>query len=176
MPTPHTLNRLSVTAQVLTVFALGLMAGFFGTYSANVNLATHELDGATYAVVQSAFNRNVRHALFFAVFLGPLPLGLLTLASGWRWRGQAWWRTNALILVTYALGIVLFTRQVNLPLNYLTESWTPASLPEDWSTVRDAWNRANAWRAALSAGLFGLGLLALMQRSRRAEGQMPMAA
>ena len=29
----------------LCVIALGLMAGFFGTYSVNVNLATLELDG-----------------------------------------------------------------------------------------------------------------------------------
>lgn len=47
------------------------MAGFFATYSANVNLATLELNGPTYAQVQSAFNRNVRHAGFFACFFGP---------------------------------------------------------------------------------------------------------
>lgn len=166
MTPPQSLMRLSLTAQVLTVFALGLMAGFFGTYSVNVNLATHELDGPTYALVQSAFNRNVRHALFFAFIFGPVPLALLTLASAWRSGQQAWWRMNALILVAYALGIVLFMREVNLPLNYLTESWTPATLPDNWQTARDAWTRANAWRTVLCTGLFGLGLLALVQRAR----------
>ena len=48
----------------------GVMAGFFWTYSANVNLAMLTVDGATYATVQSAFNRHVRHALFFALFFG----------------------------------------------------------------------------------------------------------
>ena len=75
------LNRLSLAAQLATVLLLGLMAGFFATYSANVNLATLELDGPTYALVQSAFNRHVRHAGFFICFFGPLPLGLIELAA-----------------------------------------------------------------------------------------------
>jgi uncharacterized membrane protein len=148
----------------LTVLLLGLMAGFFATYSANVNLATLELDGPTYALVQSAFNRNVRHAGFFACFFGPLPLGLVALAAAWSDRQKTWWRLQALVVVAYGLGIVLFTRQVNLPLNYLTESWTPATLPPDWATVRSAWNQANLWRSGLSLALFAAGLAGLMWR------------
>lgn len=160
------LNPLSWLAHALTVLALGLMAGFFATYSVNVNLATAELDGPTYALVQSAFNRHVRHAVFFAAFFGPVPLGLLALACRWADHHRAWWRVQALVVVAYALGIVLFTRQVNLPLNYLTESWTPATLPADWATVRDAWNRANAFRALCSTALFGLALWAWQRRGR----------
>ena len=164
MPPHPFLNRLSLTAQLLTVLLLGLMAGFFATYSANVNLATLELDGPTYALVQSAFNRNVRHAGFFACFFGPLPLGLVALATAWSDRRTAWWRLQALVVLAYGLGIVLFTRQVNLPLNYLTESWTPATLPPDWANVRDAWNRANLWRSGLSLTLFVAGLIGLLLR------------
>ena len=79
-PRPSPPTALSLVAQLLAVLLLGLMAGFFATYSANVNLATLELDGPTYAQVQSAFNRNVRHAGFFVCFFGPVPLGLLSLA------------------------------------------------------------------------------------------------
>ena len=158
------LNRLSLSAHLATVLLLGLMAGFFATYSANVNLATLEFDGPTYAQVQSAFNRNVRHAGFFACFFGPLPLGLVALASAWTERRAAWWRLLALTVLVYALGIVLFTRQVNLPLNHLTESWTPATLPPDWATVRTAWNQANLWRSGLSLTLFAAGLAGLMWR------------
>lgn len=171
MPITRFLNRLSLSAQSLTVLLLGLMAGFFATYSANVNLATLELDGPTYALVQSAFNRNVRHAGFFACFFGPVPLGLIALASGWSHRRAAWWRLLALTVVAYALGIVLFTRQVNLPLNYLTESWTPATLPPDWASVREAWNRANLWRSGLSLTLFAAGLAALVLRLRTAPAE-----
>ena len=163
---PHTpfLDRLSLTAQLLTVLVLGLMAGFFATYSANVNLATLELDGPTYAQVQSAFNRNVRHAGFFVCFFGPMPLGLIALALAWTERRAAWWRLLALTVLAYALGIVLFTREVNLPLNHLTESWTPATLPPDWAGVREAWNRANLWRSGLNLALFAASLMALVLR------------
>ena len=163
---PHTpfLDRLSLTAQLLTVLVLGLMAGFFATYSANVNLATLELDGPTYTQVQSAFNRNVRHAGFFACFFGPLPLGLIALALAWTERRATWWRLLALTVLAYALGIVLFTREVNLPLNHLTESWTPATLPPDWASVREAWNRANLWRSGLNGVLFAISLIALVLR------------
>lgn len=164
MPT-NVLSRVSFIALGLCVLALGLMAGFFGTYSANVNLAMREMDGQTYALVQSAFNRNVRHALFFSAFFGPLPLGLLALGSGWPQRRRPWWRLMTGVTVAYALGIVLFTREVNLPLNHLTESWTAATMPADWARTRDAWNLANTWRATLSLVLFTLGLVALVWRA-----------
>ena len=164
MPPNDLLNRFSLGAQLLTVLLLGLMAGFFATYSANVNLATLELDGPTYAQVQSAFNRNVRHAGFFVCFFGPMPLGLIALASAWAQRRTAWWRLLALTVLAYALGIVLFTREVNLPLNHLTESWTPATLPPDWASVREAWNRANLWRSGLNGVLFAISLIALVLR------------
>lgn len=157
-------DRLSLAAQLLTVLLLGLMAGFFATYSANVNFATLELDGPTYAQVQSAFNRNVRHAGFFVCFFGPMPLGLIALASAWTERRAAWWRLLALTVLAYALGIVLFTREVNLPLNHLTESWTPATLPPDWAGVREAWNLANLWRSGLNGALFAASLIALVLR------------
>ena len=163
------LRPLSLCLQLLTVLLLGLMAGFFATYSANINLATLELDGSTYAQVQSAFNRNVRHAGFFLCFFGPVPLGLMALVSDWAQRRSAWWRWLALTVAAYALGIVFFTRQVNLPLNHLTESWPPTAPPSDWAGVRDAWNRANLWRSGLSLALFAAGLAALVLRLKTPE-------
>lgn len=157
-------HSISWVGLVLAVFSLGIMAGFFGTYSGNVNLATLELDGPTYALVQSAFNRNVRHALFFAFFFGPPLCCALALAGAWRAR-PGWWWLLGLVGLAYALGIVFFTREVNLPLNQLTESWTPTTVPADWSGTRDAWNRANAWRAGCSALLFALSLVALTWRA-----------
>lgn len=165
---------LSWTALLLAVISLGLMAGFFGTYSANVNLATLTLDGPTYAQVQSAFNRNVRHTLFFVCFFGPPLWCALALASAWQPRA-GWWWLLAGVAVGYALGIVAFTRQVNLPLNHLTESWTPATLPADWAVTRDAWNRANLWRAGWSLALFVAGLLALLWRAADGPRQSPHA-
>lgn len=163
------MRALSWLAHGVAVLLLGLMAGFFATYSANVNLATAMLDGPTYALVQSAFNRHVRHAGFFVCFFGPPVCCALALLHGARQR-PAWWWLLAAVGLAYALGIVLFTRQVNLPLNHLTESWTPVTLPADWAATRDAWNRANLWRSVCSALLFALGLLALVGRALREAG------
>jgi uncharacterized membrane protein len=119
--------------------------------------------------VQSAFNRNVRHALFFVFFFGPPLCCAAALAGAWRER-PAWWWLVAAIGLAYMLGIVFFTQQVNLPLNQRTESWTPATLPADWAATRDAWNAANLWRAGWSALLFALGLVALAWRAASGPG------
>jgi uncharacterized membrane protein len=153
---------------VLAVFSLGIMAGFFGTYTGNVNLATRELDGPTYALVQSAFNRSVRHGTFFAFFFGPAVLCALALTDAWRER-PGWWWLVCFIGVGWVMGIVVFTHEVNLPLNRITESWTAATLPADWASTRDAWNTANAWRAGWSALLFAMGLAAMSWRAANAQ-------
>lgn len=154
------ITHLSLASQATSLFALGLMAGFFWTYAINVNLAMLEMDGPVYATVQSAFNRNVRHPMFFAFFFGPVPLALAALLGSWSQRRRLWWWLLALAGVAYTLGIVWFTRSVNLPLNHLTESWTPGALPVDWADTRDAWNRANDWRAITSSAVFALATLA----------------
>ena len=129
----------SLACHALAIFWLGVMAGFFWTYSANVNFATLEMDGATYARVQSGLNRNVRHAMFFGFFFGPPLLCALALATAWSARHRGWWRCLLLAGVLYGLGIVVFTAQVNLPLNAYTESWDPRALPPDWARTRERW-------------------------------------
>jgi uncharacterized membrane protein len=168
--TRHIVPRLSIACQVLCLLTMGVMAGFFWTYTINVNLAMLEMDGPTYATVQSAFNRNVRHPMFFAFFFGPMPLTLAALASGWAHRRRTWWRLLALAGLGYALGIVAFTKAINLPLNHLTESWSPEAMPLNWAATRDAWNVANNWRTAISASVFVLALLAF---GLRLQGVQP---
>lgn len=163
-------HTVSWAGLLLAVYSLGIMAGFFGTYSGNINLATRELDGPSYALVQSALNRNVRHALFFACFFAPPFFCLIALVQAWRERPGWWWLIGGVALA-YALGIILFTREVNLPLNATTESWTSATLPPTWAATRDAWNLANTWRAACSALLFAISLAALAWRAASSPGQ-----
>ena len=174
MPThpSHLHSAITVAPHFLAVVWLGLMAGFFGTYSCNVNLAMLQMDGATYATVQSALNRNVRHSLFFALFFGPPLWCALALATGWARRREAWWPTLAAVLLAYLLGIVFFTQQVNLPLNAATEAWNPQLLPADWAQVRARWNAANLWRALLSLAAFVAALATLVWRLAppRADG------
>jgi uncharacterized membrane protein len=148
----------------LAAVALGVMAGFFSTYSFSVAPALLGVDGATYASVQSALNRHVRHALFFVFFFGAAALPALALVVNRRhWRSAAFWLVAAAGLA-YALGVVAYTANVNLPLNHYTESWNPQALPADWAATRDAWNAANAVRVAVSVSAFVASLAALVLR------------
>jgi len=158
---------LQLALHALAVFWLGLMAGFFWTYSANVNFATLQMDGSTYALVQSSLNRNVRHAMFFGFFFGPPLFCALAVLAAWPARREHWLWCLATAGVLYALGIVLFTAQVNLPLNAYTESWDPRALPPDWARTRERWNAANLWRTWAGAVAFALALAALCMRAVR---------
>lgn len=154
----------NLTIGIATIF-LGIMAGFFWTYSYNINLAMLEIDGATYAQMQSLLNENVRHPMFFLFFFGSGALSLIAVITNFSQR-----RSLSFIFITgacliYIFGIIVFTRQVNLPLNYYTESWNPASLPADWELVRRQWNSANLTRVITSGTAFVLGILALITRS-----------
>ena len=149
----------------LSVTVLGIMAGFFWTYSFNVNLAMLEVDGATYARVQSLFNQNVRHWVFFAFFFGGGVVSILAWVGNWRARRTPVFTLLALACVIYCLGIILFTKFVNLPLNYYTESWDPAALPGDWSEIRLQWNQANNLRVVTSGLAFLLSVAALWLRT-----------
>lgn len=160
---PPVSSALSHGCHVAAVFWLGLMAGFFATYSGNVSPALQGLEGPLYAVVQSALNRHVRHAAFFVFFfLPPLWCGLALLPA-WRGRGAWGWGLLAAGLL-YAAGVVIFTRQVNLPLNAYTESWPPAALPADWALTRERWNAANHLRTVVSGAAFLLAVLSLALR------------
>lgn len=154
---------LSLSCHVAAVFWLGAMAGFFATYSGNVAPALHGLEGAVYAMVQSALNRHVRHAAFFAFFFLPPLWCALALLPAWRGRGAWGWCLLTAGLLC-AAGVVLFTRQINLPLNAYTESWQPAALPADWALTRDRWNSANHLRTVVSGAAFLLATVSLALR------------
>lgn len=160
---PYTLLENISLASAILMF--GIMAGFFWTYTFNVNLATAQLDGASYARVQTLFNINVRHAMFFSFFFGSAVAAVLALILNYRhYRSPSFWLL-ASAAVLYSLGIIFFTKFINLPLNYYTESWNPAQLPSDWEATRQNWNTANAWRVLSSALAFVLSLAALLLRS-----------
>jgi uncharacterized membrane protein len=148
----------------LSIVFTGIMAGFFNTYTFNVNLAMAQVDGSVYAQMQSLFNINVRHWVFFVFFFGASLVSLLALLLNWRQRhGASFWLLGV-VCVLYTTGIVVFTQRVNLPLNAYTESWTIQAPPTDWMLTRDAWNNANAIRSLVSFVAFVLGLLALVLR------------
>jgi uncharacterized membrane protein len=162
--------HLQLTLHATAIVCLGVMAGFFWTYSFNVNQAMLQMDGVTYATVQSALNLNVRHLTFFALFFGPPLLCALALLAAWASRREPWWSALMLAGALYLLGIVLFTHQVNLPLNRMTEGWNPQALPADWEQVRDRWNSANLWRTVASSIAFVVAVFAQAHRATQQRG------
>ena len=154
-------NALVAVATIV----FGIMAGFFWTYTFNVNFAMLEVDGPTYATVQSLFNKNVRHFMFFMFFFGGGAFSLLALlGNGKHWKTVPFWLL-AIACIVYILGVIFFTAQVNLPLNDYTESWDPQNLPADWTAIREQWNNANAFRVGTSALAFVLSVATLVIRS-----------
>ena len=159
--------RQSETLTVaVAVLMFGIMAGFFWTYTFNINRAMLEVDGSTYAIVQSLFNRNVRHPMFFSFFFGAGAMAVVALLVNYRHHRHVSFWLLAVAAVIYIFGIIVFTKFVNLPLNYYTESWQPDRLPTDWAAIREQWNRANAIRVVTSGLAFILALLALVTRTR----------
>ncbi len=149
----------------LAALGLGLMAGFFATYTINVNLALAQVDGSTYATVQSLLNQTVRHPAFGVLFFGGVAAPAAALALNWRHAASAPFWLLATGAAIYLVGVVVFTANVHLPLNMYIESWDPPALPSDWAATRAAWNQANAVRAGSAALAFLLTLAALTFRA-----------
>ena len=171
MITAQKQTTLSDFSAFLAVLMLGVMAGFFWTYAFNVNYATKNLDADDYVRVQSLFNENVRHAMFFLFFFGAAFLSFVAALFSWLSKNIS--RTRLLLLagLVYLGGVVMFTHQVNLPLNYETESWVLGQVPAHWQEVRTAWNEANLLRTGAAFLAFSFGLLSLMCKpSSRALG------
>jgi len=168
MPNKRILTLIENGTIVTLTLVFGVMAGFFWTYTFNVNLAMLQVDGETYAKVQSLLNENVRHPMFFAFFFGGGLFSIIALLANVRlWRTVSFWLV-ALAGVIYAVGVIVFTQQVNLPLNYYTESWQPFNLPMDWMETRDRWNDANAVRVVTSFLPFLFCVVALALRANLA--------
>lgn len=149
----------------LTTILFGFMAGFFWTYTFNVNVAMLEVDGETYTRMQALFNQNVRHLPFFSLFFGSVfAAAAAILANLKHYRRGFFWLFIAAAAV-YLGGIIFYTQSFHLPINADLESWDLSNIPVDWRTARDAWNYGNQWRVAASATAFILGMAALFGRA-----------
>ena len=167
MSNKNTLTLLENGSLAIATLVFGVMAGFFRTYTFNVNLAMLQVDGQTYAKVQSLFNENVRHLMFFAFFFGGGLFSIIAVVINLkRWKTVSFWLI-VLAAVVYIAGVIVFTQQVNLPLNDYTESWQPSNLPADWMDTRNSWNEANAVRVVTSFMPFLLCVMALVLRANQ---------
>ena len=112
--TPASFTLLENSSLALATIVFGIMAGFFWTYMFNVNYAMQQLDGSTYAQVQSLFNQNVRHLMFFIFFFGGGGFSIIAILLNIKQRRSIsfWLLTSA--AVVYIVGVIIYTKQVNL--------------------------------------------------------------
>jgi hypothetical protein len=138
---------------------LGLIAGIYvsalihdwriGDLSATQYAAMHQMRDKTFRRVMPVFGLTtvvlVAASAAFAVDTG-LPRVLA-------------WIATALLLADVALTV---TRQ--MPLNLAIQSWTEATIPTDWTQVRDQWASQHHMRTALCLMAYAclLGAVLLM--------------
>ena len=114
---------------------------------------TSALDGPSWLAVQHTFYGG------FAVVggLGEV-LGLLAAAGGAFLARRAGGRPHPLALAAACFGGMLGVYALgNRPVNAAVATWTPSTLPPDWTAWRDQWETAHA----LSAGLAVIALVVL---------------
>lgn len=149
------LARLVAVLKTLATVLLGLMAGFFFAFAADVAPAMRELDAQAYITVQQSINRVVRNAVFGGVYFGSVLLPVLAAvalyAAGRRRAGHLW-----LALGAVYFGLVFWlTREINVPINNALALWDPAAPPADWLAARERWNTANLVRTIAAVACFG---------------------
>jgi uncharacterized membrane protein len=179
--TPRLARSSSIrsTPLAVPVFAstvlVGLAAGFFFAYSANVVLALGTLPGSTYTSVMQPINESVRNAAFAVVFFGTVVVSALGVVA-MSLRRELATRHGLLFLggaVVYLIGTVAVTATVHVPMNEYIATWSVADPPADWVAVRARWARWNLVRtvaAGVSFVLYLATVVALVGRSGREGG------
>jgi uncharacterized membrane protein len=124
---------LRSTVQVLALMLVGLVAGsMFGIWR-GYNIIAYA--PATFVEVHQGAVRGL-NTLLPAMALAALALVVVLAALG---------RNRPAVLGLYmatALAIIvggIITRFLNQPINDQIMGWTPASLPADWTALRDSW-------------------------------------
>lgn len=149
----------------ILVSMLGIMTGFFFTYTVNVNEAMLQVDGETYAQVQSLFNQTVRNPIFYFFFFGSGVISITTTLLCWKKTQQINFYIALIITILYVFGVIIYTKNVNLPLNHYTETWNLEAIPDDWKHTRKQWNNANLIRLINSGIAFVLSIILLIRNA-----------
>ena len=121
------------------------------------------LDASSYVVLQQ---QGIRGLNIVMPLMGAATI-IATLAAAALSRAD---RTRMIMLIVAAGTFVaagLITRFLNQPINAIVMRWSPASVPDEWMALRDAWWR---WHLArLACGLGGLTLVILAEIMRGME-------
>jgi uncharacterized membrane protein len=169
MPRRRMRSWIARTFEVTAVLLLGLMAGFFFAFAADVAPAMAQLDASGYVTTQQWINRAVRTAAFGGAYFGSTLLPFLASAAVF-WAGDrrraALWLAIALV---YFVAVFWVTRSVNVPINNELATWNAAAPPASWAQARDRWNQSNLVRTGAAAICFLCAAVLLATTTRGAD-------
>jgi hypothetical protein len=118
------------------------------------------LDGELWLAVQQNLYRGWGPFLGGPVEIGALATSLFLALQRRRIGAESW---PMLIASLGYAGMLVAFFALNLPVNMAITSWTPATLPPDWTSYRMRWEIGHALAALLSV----ISLAAVIQASKR---------
>ena len=142
---------------VVSTLLLGLVSGFFYTYSISVMPTLRGVDDRTFVDVMQKINRDVQNPRFFLTFIGSILFGILNL---FLFLGQPF-SVLLPVIISLAGYFVCFAITVrgNVPMNVRLDRYGPVERIADVAAVRKEfeghWTRLNglrAWSATIGFG------------------------
>ncbi len=137
---------LALEAQLVTT---GLMTGIYLAFSIAVMPGLARAGDRTYVEAMRGMNAAILNGWFFVVFLGPLPLGVVAVATRFPDHDGLGW--IALALALYAATLVV-TGVVNVPLNNRLDTTEPVA--EARAVFERRWVGWNVVRTVLCLASF----------------------
>ena len=154
---------MDITLQSITLFSTllltGLSAGLFFAWQVSVIPGTKRVKDSSYIETMQQINRAIINPAFMIIFLGPIPMQIL---SAYLYRNDAslFWPI-VYVVILYAIGTVLVTGFGNVPLNDQLDTHSLPDLDEDQISrerqlYEGHWNKLHAIRTAFAVIAFGL--------------------
>ncbi len=147
-----------------SAFFVGILAGLFFAYSVSVVLALKTFSASAYTIVMQSINNAILNVAFGVVFIGSIAVPTVS-ASVVLLQGDWTSQYGPLVLLgtaIYLTGTIAVTMNIHLPMNESIATWSPASPPDDWTTVRTRWARWNHVRAIAAVISFVIYLSAIV--------------
>src|SRR6056297_260003 len=142
-----------------TLLLTGLSAGLFFAWQVSVIPGTKRVKDSSYIETMQQINRAIINPAFMIVFLGPVPMQILS-AFLYRNDASTFWPI-VYVVILYVIGTVLVTGFGNVPLNDQLDTHSLTDLDEDQITrerqlYEGHWNKLHSIRTAFAVISFGL--------------------
>lgn len=149
------------TVHLITGILLVMVAGlFWGTWF-SLSRTMNELPADTFITIGNQIIKNV--AVPMSLIMPLSLLGLVVLIV-WSWKTRSayfYCMVSALVLFIVAL---IITVGVEVPIDNQIKTWTTATVPANWESIRDRWEFYHTLRTFVSLGGIGFFMIALMNK------------